>query len=650
MTELAFVMSPDQNWFFKELVSAIRDELGRQRIPSSLHLEGFPPPRPDTVYVLVPPHEYVALAGEEPLLNDEVVGRTILICAEQPGTVHFEQNIALARRAGAVFDINRAAGLLHVHEGIPTQHFQLGYTSRWDHFDPDRRRDLDVVFLGCATQRRLRYLNSYARVLSRWNCHLVLSDNSRPNVDSSTTFFASEKWDLLTRARVLINLHQGDEPYFEWLRVLDAIHCGTVVVSERSSDVAPLKPGEHLFVGRPETLALIADTLLSDDARVNSTREQAHEFIRSSLPMARSVAALGAAADVLVGRPLPDVSSIGNRRNSQPSRLPDPFPAPQPVRNEGEVLRRELKEVRTSLLALGRQLAQVQHRLAAGNGSGDLRWVRREFETPAWGVRRCPAVSVLTGLYNHREPIRSTLDSLDRSHFRDFELIVVDDGSTDGSGDEVLAWMHTHPHVPARLVRHTVNGGIGAARNTALTFARGRYCFVLDADNEIYPRCLDALVWALDHDQGAMFAYPILETFGAVADFAAAGGHPLVSYFGWDPRRLRCSNYIDALALIRAGKLRELGGYTTDVRCHGWEDYDLWCSVAERGWRGHQVPQILARYRTSPNSMLLGFTSSSETTARWAIMERHPQLMGKQGLSSIVNQTPGRSAKSARSG
>jgi hypothetical protein len=641
MTELAFVMSAEQNWFFKELVAAIRDELERQGIPSSLHLDGFPSPRTDTVYVLVPPHEYVALAGEEALPSDELLGRTIFMCAEQPGTTHFDHDVALAKRAGAVFDISRAAAALLAEEGIPAQrfqllqHFQLGYTPRWDHFDPDRLRDIDVVFLGCRTHRRLGYLNRYARVLSKWNCHLLLSDNARPNVDGSTSFLAAEKWDLLARAKVLINLHQGEERYFEWLRVLDAIHCGAVVVSEASRDVAPLEPGKHLFVGRPETLALMADSILGDDGQLRTTRLAAYEFIRNSVPMARSVAALAGAADVLVARPLPQVPRMGKPRNPHRSTLPDPFPPPQPEdRSDGEVLRRELKEVRTSLLALRRELAQVQHRLAAGNGAGDLRWVRREYETAAWGARRSPEVSVLTALYNHRDPILSTLNSLDGSQFGDFELIVVDDGSTDGSGDEAVAWMRAHPYLPARLIRHTVNRGLGAARNTALAFARGRYCFVLDADNEIYPRCLDALVWALETDRDALFAYPILETFGIAV--------------GWDPRRLRSYNYIDALALIRTQQLRELGGYTTDLRLHGWEDYDLWCSVAERGWRGHEVPQILARYRTSPTSMLR-FTSSSETIAKLAIIERHPRLMGQRALDPIADQIPGRTLKSARS-
>jgi GT2 family glycosyltransferase len=640
MTELAFVMSPEQSWFFKELVAAIRDELEHQGIPSSLHLDGFPPPRADRVYVLVAPDEFVALAGKYALPADELLARTILICTERPSTARFEGTLALGRRAGTVFDISREAVEAFERNGVSAHHFQLGYASRWDRFDPAGVRDVDVVFLASCTERRMRYLNEYARVLSRWRNHLVLSDSSRPNSEGSATFLADEKWDLLARSKVLINIHQGASDDFEWLRVLDGIHCGAVVVSEYSRNIAPLEPGKHLFMGRPGSLALIANALLRDENKLRSVRSGAYDFIRSSLPMARSVAAVAGAARVLVASPLPEGVSTGTWRRSPRSMLPDPFPPPQPAdRTEEDVVRRELKAVRTTLLALSRELAQVQHRLEAGNGGGDLRWVRQEYETVAWGARRSPTVSVLTALYNHRDPILGSLDSLDRSLFRDFELIVVDDASTDGSGDAARAWLRAHPYLPARLIRHAVNRGVGSARNTAMMFARGRYCFVLDADNEIYPRCLDALVQALESDQGAMFAYPILETFGAVDEFVAGGGTPLVSQFGWEPLRLRSCNYIDALALIRTEKLRELGGYTTDLRCHGWEDYDLWCTVAERGWRGLQVPQILARYRTSPTSML-SFTNSSRTTAALTIIERHPRLMGSQGPGPSVAAQP----------
>jgi hypothetical protein len=90
---------------------------------------------------------------------------------------------------------------------------------------------------------------------------------------------------------------------------------------------------------------------------------------------------------------------------------------------------------------------------------------------------------------------------------------------------------------------------------------------------------------------------------------------------------LRTINYVDALALIRLDVLRELRGYTTDLRLYGWEDYDLWCAMAERGAAGVWVPEVVARYRVSPRSMLRSVTEISNTEAFEVLIERHPTLM-----------------------
>lgn len=621
MPELAFVMSPEQNWFFKELVAAIREELDRQGVASSVSTDGFPEPAADRVCALVPPHEYVALEGEDALPGDDMLARTIFICAEQPGTSHFDRNVELARRAGATYDINSRSVHLYGRAGIHAQHLQVGYTPRWDRFDRDRDRDIDVVFLGCHSPRRARHLGAYGHALSRYSCHIQLSDNSRPNTGSSTSFMADEKWDLLARAKLLINLHQGDEPYFEWLRALDAMHCGAVVLSEHSSGIAPLVPGRHLFVGHPESLGQMADALLRDAERLDAVRRQAYDFIRSSMPFAASAAALAGTVRALVTRP------VAPHRPARRPRRPKPRDAPAQAAgfDEMSVIRQGIKDSRLDLLDVRRQLARLEQSVCASNGRPASRVVHVH-ETRGWRARRGATVTVLTALYNHRDVIAAALDSLAASTHEDFEIVVVDDGSSDGSGDVARAWMRAHEDLAARLVRHPVNRGLGAARNTALDFARGRYCFVLDSDNEVYPRCLGALVATLDADPGSMFAYPILEAVGMVDAYVATGGSPLVSMFGWEPKRLRKGNFVDALALIRTDLLRELGGYTTDRRLYGWEDYDLWCRIAERGDRGRQVPQILARYRASPTSMR-SITNLSMAGALAAVIERHPRLM-----------------------
>jgi glycosyltransferase involved in cell wall biosynthesis len=158
------------------------------------------------------------------------------------------------------------------------------------------------------------------------------------------------------------------------------------------------------------------------------------------------------------------------------------------------------------------------------------------------------------------------------------------------------------------------------ARNTALDLARGEFAFMLDSDNEVYPNCFSRLVAALDRDVEAAFAYGMLAIVGP------EGAVGLQSCFPWDPERFRASNYIDAMALVRVNTVPALGGYTTDRRLYGWEDYDLWCRMAERGLRGVLVPEIVAEYRLAPRSML-SITNISGTSAFTALAERYPKLM-----------------------
>jgi len=86
-------------------------------------------------------------------------------------------------------------------------------------------------------------------------------------------------------------------------------------------------------------------------------------------------------------------------------------------------------------------------------------------------------------------------------------------------------------------------------------------------------------------------------------------------------------NYVDAMALVRTRVLRELGGYATDPRLHGWEDYDLWCGIANRGGRGVSVPEIVGRYRVAQHGMLRSMTQISNADAFSILAERHPALM-----------------------
>jgi glycosyltransferase involved in cell wall biosynthesis len=233
-----------------------------------------------------------------------------------------------------------------------------------------------------------------------------------------------------------------------------------------------------------------------------------------------------------------------------------------------------------------------------------------------------PKVSVLVTLYNYASHIRGALDSVLRSRERSWEILIVDDGSTDESLAVADAWVREHDTAPVLLLRHPVNRGLADARNSVLAFARGEFCFVLDADNEVLPETFPALLSALDHDENAAYAYGAAERF--------RGDQPvgLLNVYGWNPNRFRDGNYIDAMAMIRTARLREAGGYRRDRRLYGWEDYDLWVRMAEREMYGAFVPSVIARYRQTDHSMLT-VTNVSGAEAKSIIAEAAPAIMGQ---------------------
>ncbi len=224
---------------------------------ASIAVDEPPVPRAGCVDVFLPPHEHLALSGFP--LPAKLLDRSIVISAEQPDSTFFEGNLKVARAAGAVFDINPRAVRAYRAEGIAAATLEPGHTELWDTFDAPGARDIDILFLGRLTDRRSAALASYADIFERFSCHLGLSDNSRPNTRDAAGFAAGEnKRALLARSKVLLNIHGEEEPYFEWLRMAEGICAGCAIVSEHSTDVAPLEPMVHLALGRVESLGSLS--------------------------------------------------------------------------------------------------------------------------------------------------------------------------------------------------------------------------------------------------------------------------------------------------------------------------------------------------------------------------------------------------------
>lgn len=217
-----------------------------------------------------------------------------------------------------------------------------------------------------------------------------------------------------------------------------------------------------------------------------------------------------------------------------------------------------------------------------------------------------PAVTVVIPCFNEERFVADAIESVRRQSFTDWECIVVDDASTDGSVKAI--WAAAAKDAQFRILRHRVNGGLAAARNTGLRAARGRFITFLDSDDMLMgDSLLDrviALTQALDdpHVIGSYAGVRSEMEEGRVADLPAREG----------PNRGRVIDFISAggecpfnahAPMLLTEPLRRIGGFDEAV-LQGAEDWDLWYRVLRNGYVFVPASSITAVYRQKRHSMV----------------------------------------------
>lgn len=204
-----------------------------------------------------------------------------------------------------------------------------------------------------------------------------------------------------------------------------------------------------------------------------------------------------------------------------------------------------------------------------------------------------PAVSVVMAAYNGAHLIGETLASLSAQTFGDFEVLVVDDCSTDATRDVVAAW----PDARVRLIAAPVNGGPVRARNLAFAQARGRYIAGLDQDDICLPHRFARQVAWLDAHPGVALVAAAADVFEGTATRPS----PLApittpALIGW---LLHIQNPIVwSTTMIRGSIARTLSPFT-DPDCLYAEDFDLYHRLLAHGSIA-RIDAVLLRYRDHP--------------------------------------------------
>jgi Glycosyl transferase family 2 len=611
------VAASRQNVFFEDLEQSVAHALRSAGARVRRVVDYVPVAEESEVFLLVP-HEFVTLTEDIAHPDELQLARTVAVATEQPGTPWFEQTREFCSRAAATVDINRVGVRALRAAGIEAEYLPLCYCPDWDvwHGESDHERPTDVLFLGGLTERRARGIALCGEVLSRRRCRLVLVDNAsplRPNTAGVET--GAAKWRLHADAKVLLNIHRSDHGYFEWHRALSAISNGCVLVTERSLDASPLIAGEDYVSGSLDSLPFLLDLTLADGDLRRRLQQSALARVHTELPTERMRDVLVSVIERVLAKPLPAAASNRQRRDRRPRPREPQLPAPgwslltQPTS--------ELQDVRRALKFVVRSQQRLQHQVERIERAGRTEAAAETTFGP-YAEKRSD-VSVVLTLHNYGGVVGEAITSVARSDYAAFELIVVDDASSDGSVAVARAALEARPWMSSMLIALGENVGLARARNLGIERSRGEFVFILDADNAIYPTALGELVRALREDRDAAFAYGIIE------EFDTRGPSGLRSWHGWDARRLIYGNYIDAMAMIERSRVLELGGYSTDPRLYGWEDFDLWCQFVDRGIRGVHVPNVLTRYRGGRLSML-SITDLDASDAWAALIERHPFL------------------------
>jgi len=206
-----------------------------------------------------------------------------------------------------------------------------------------------------------------------------------------------------------------------------------------------------------------------------------------------------------------------------------------------------------------------------------------------------PQVSVIIPTYNCARYLPEAIDSVLAQTYRDFEIIVVDDGSTDDTPD-VLA-----RYGEAILVIRQPNQGRGAARNAGILAARGQYIAFLDADDLWLPRKLEKQMALFEERSEIGWVYSDYRYFGdtSTGDDSFFGRHSLrPPPEGWILVKLLAGCITSTITVMaRAACFRQVGLFDPSlVRA---QDYDMWIRLACRSEVGC-VDNVLALYRQHP--------------------------------------------------
>jgi glycosyltransferase involved in cell wall biosynthesis len=247
-----------------------------------------------------------------------------------------------------------------------------------------------------------------------------------------------------------------------------------------------------------------------------------------------------------------------------------------------------------------------------------------------------PLISVVLPLYNAEKYIRQAIQSILAQSFQDWELIIVDDASTDRSALVVQSVINAR----ISLIRHSENGGYPVAMNTGISQAKGKYIARMDADDVSAPTRLEKqIAFLTKHEE---YCFVATRRYSLTPNGKRIDTDPVDVEFLVET----CENlmdgtrvFTDASVLVERGLVERVGGYRTYQRAG--MDMDLWFRILELGRPMATLTEPLYGRRLLPNEITFkqGATASYQLP-KFLALERQENGADKIMRHEFVEITP----------
>lgn len=235
-----------------------------------------------------------------------------------------------------------------------------------------------------------------------------------------------------------------------------------------------------------------------------------------------------------------------------------------------------------------------------------------------------PLVSIYIPTHNRCELLKIAINSVLNQTYKNIEILVCDDGSTDETKEYCLEMCSHNKNI--KYMRNETPKGACSARNLGIFSASGEYITGLDDDDEFYPGRIQEFV-----DSFQQIGYPFLCT-GLVID----SGEYLIksnrSHGVIELKALLCANIIGNQVFTKTEYLREIGGF--DESFSAWQDYDTWVRLCSKFGHGYKLNSTTYKMNTAHE--LGRITNSDKSHGGYlSFIAKHKKILSEKNQCSL---------------